>query len=151
MLPFPCPPPFQTILYIKANMVSVCPSVCGDKNKMRSWNEQGPQNLWGPEPRWPESSIKDLNRDSQYPVQTSKRTWKEVPKKKTRRWGPETRSSKRKLVVRSWNEDALRLAVLGFGHIEEELTAKHRSGSVLGGVFESLKNHRFRSFKYFRP
>jgi hypothetical protein len=41
--------------------------------------------------------------------------------------------------------------VLGFGHIEEEPTAKHRSGSVLGGVFESLKNHRFRSFKYFRP
>jgi len=46
---------------------------------------------------------------------------------------------------------APRLAVLGFGHIEEEPTTEHRSGSVLGGAFESLKNHRFRSFKYFRP
>jgi len=88
------------ILYIKANMVSVCPSVYGDKNKTRSWNERGPQDLRGPEPRWPESSIKDLNRDSQYLVQTSRRTWNEVPNKKTRRWGPETRSSKRKPVVR---------------------------------------------------
>jgi len=78
----------------------VCPSVCGDKNKTRSWNERGPQNLQGPEPRWPESSIKDLNRDSQYLVQTSRRTWNEVPRKKTRRWGPETRSSERKPVVR---------------------------------------------------
>jgi len=43
------------------------------------------------------------------------------------------------------------LVVLGFGHIEEKPTAEHRSGSVLGGAFESLKNHRFRSFKYFRP
>jgi hypothetical protein len=78
----------------------VCPSVCGDKNKTRSWNERGPQNLRGPEPRWPESSIKDLNQDSQYSVQTSRRTWNEVPRKKTRRWGPKTRSSERKLVVR---------------------------------------------------
>jgi len=46
---------------------------------------------------------------------------------------------------------APQLAVLGFGHIEKELTAEHRSGSVLGVAFESLKNHRFRSFKYFRP
>jgi hypothetical protein len=46
---------------------------------------------------------------------------------------------------------APRLAVLDFGHIEEESIAKHRSGLVLGGTFESLKNHRFRSFKYFRP
>jgi hypothetical protein len=46
---------------------------------------------------------------------------------------------------------APRLAVLGFGHIKEEPTAEHRSGLVLGGAFESLKNHRFRSFKYFRP
>jgi len=46
---------------------------------------------------------------------------------------------------------ALQLAILDFGHIEEEPTAERRSGSVLGGVFESLKNHRFRSFKYFRP
>jgi len=53
-----------------------------------------------PEPRWPKSSIKDLNRDSQYPVQTSRRTWNEVPRKKTRRWGLETRSSKRKPVIR---------------------------------------------------
>jgi len=45
---------------------------------------------------------------------------------------------------------ALRLAVLGFGHIEEP-TTEHKSGSVLGGAFESLKNHRFKSFKYFRP
>jgi hypothetical protein len=45
---------------------------------------------------------------------------------------------------------APRLAVLGFGHIEEEPTAEHRSSSVLGGAFESSKNHRFRSFKYFR-
>jgi len=78
----------------------VYPSVCGYKNKTRSWNERGPQNLRGPEPRWPESSIKDLNRDSQYPVQTSRRTWNEVPRKKTRRWRPETRSSERKPVVR---------------------------------------------------
>jgi len=46
---------------------------------------------------------------------------------------------------------APQLAVLGFGHIEEEPTAEHRSSSVLGGAFESLKNHWFRSFKYFRP
>jgi len=46
---------------------------------------------------------------------------------------------------------APRLAVLGFRNIEEEPTAEHMSGSVLGGAFESLKNHRFRSFKYFRP
>jgi hypothetical protein len=46
---------------------------------------------------------------------------------------------------------ASRLAVLGFGHIEEEPIAEHRSNSVLGGAFESLKNHRFKSFKYFRP
>jgi len=46
---------------------------------------------------------------------------------------------------------APRLAVLGFENIEEEPTAEHRFGSVLGGPFESLKNHRFRSFKYFRP
>ncbi len=88
------------ILYIKANMVSVCPSVCGDKNKTRSWNERGLQNFRGPEPRWPKSSIKDLNQDSQYPIQTSRRTWNEVLRKKTRRWGPETRSSERKPIVR---------------------------------------------------
>jgi hypothetical protein len=46
---------------------------------------------------------------------------------------------------------APRLAVLGFGHIEEEPIAEHRFDSVLGGAFESLKNHRFRSFKYFKP
>ncbi len=73
---------------------------------MRSWNERGPQNLRGPESRWPESSIKDLNRDSQYPIQTSRRTWNEVPRKKTRRWGPETRSSERKPVVRGAGRDA---------------------------------------------
>jgi hypothetical protein len=78
----------------------VCLSVCGDKNKMRSWNERGPQNLRGPEPRWPESLIKDLNGDSQYPIQTSRRTWNEVSKKKTYHWGPETRSLERKPVVR---------------------------------------------------
>ncbi len=41
----------RLILYIKATCVSVRPSVCGDKNKTRSWNERGPQNLRGPEPR----------------------------------------------------------------------------------------------------
>jgi len=46
---------------------------------------------------------------------------------------------------------APQLAVLGFGHIKEESTVEHKSGSVLGGAFESLKNHRFRSFKYFKP
>jgi hypothetical protein len=46
---------------------------------------------------------------------------------------------------------APQLAVLDFEHIEEESTAEHRSGLVLGGAFESLKNHRFRSFKSFRP
>jgi hypothetical protein len=46
---------------------------------------------------------------------------------------------------------ALRLAILGFGHIEEESIVEHRSGSVLGAAFESLKNHWSRSFKYFRP
>jgi hypothetical protein len=37
----------------------------------------------------------------------------------------------------SRNEDALRLAILDFRHIEEKPTAKHKSGSVLGGAFES--------------
>jgi len=46
---------------------------------------------------------------------------------------------------------APRLAVLGFEHIEKEPTAEHKFGLVLGGVFESLKNHRFGSFKYFKP
>jgi hypothetical protein len=46
---------------------------------------------------------------------------------------------------------APRLAIFDFENIEEEPIAEHRSGSVLGGPFESLKNHRFRSFKYFRP
>jgi hypothetical protein len=39
-------------LIYKSNMC-VRPSVCGDKNKTRSWNERGSQNLRGPEPRWP--------------------------------------------------------------------------------------------------
>jgi hypothetical protein len=78
----------------------VCPFVCGNKNKTRSWNERGLQNLRGPESRWPKSSIKHLNRDSQYSVQTLRQTWNEVPRKKTRRWRSETRSLERKPVVR---------------------------------------------------
>jgi len=46
---------------------------------------------------------------------------------------------------------APRLTILGFENIEEKSTAEHRSSSVLGGAFEFLKNHWFRSFKYFRP
>jgi len=115
-----------TILYIKATVVCVCllseqclenssrhcpfPVVCfvkgGGPGKLRNFLIWEFRSLWqllpnwqfqGPKPRWPESSIKDLNRDSQYPVQTSRWTWNEVPKKKTHRVGPETRSSERKL------------------------------------------------------
>jgi hypothetical protein len=129
----------------------VCPSVCGDKNKTRSWNEQGPHNLRGPKPRWPESSIKDLNWDSQYPVQTRDEFETRFPKRKPVVGDLKQGSQRENPSLRSWNEDTLRLAVLGFGHVEEEPTTEHRSGSVLGGAFESLKNHWFRSFKYFKP
>jgi hypothetical protein len=92
------------ISYIKATVVSVCLSVravskhcldrqtdttvvCfvegGGSGKLRNFLIWEFRSVWqllpnwqrrGPKLRWPKSSIKDLNRDSQYPVQTSRQT-----------------------------------------------------------------------------